>query len=107
MGWVVTNALGKLSPICMDVFTLPESAKFLGKSIITFKRWINDNIIPPPILSCTSYNYMHYSLGELQSIVRILKEHEKNYEYLSTANDKTINQLWHDIEEYRKSNWFN
>lgn len=92
-------------PIFTEVLTIPESAKFLGRSALAFKRWISDKLLPPPILQCTSYGYMHYSIGELQLIAKILKEHEKDYEYLHHTHEATINQLWQTLEAYRKSNF--
>ena len=88
--------------ICKRVFTIPESAKYLGKSPITFKKWITDRIIPPPIWLDTSYGYYHYDLHELQSIATALRRHEKDYSYLHHTHDVTINSIWQAIEAYRK-----
>jgi len=97
-------AKGMEHPMFAEVFTIPETAKKLGKNVITLKRWIAEKILPPPILECTTYNYKHYSLKEVQIMDEVLKQHAREYEYLHITHDFTINQMWQRIEAHRKSN---
>lgn len=86
-------------------FTIPEAAEALGRTQLTLKRWIRDGILPPPIYKDSTYGYMHYSVGELQTVAKILASHERVYDYLRREHEETINRLWQAVEGHRKSNW--
>ena len=90
-------------PMYLEVFTVPEFAKFLGRTPLTVKRWISDRLLPPPILRCTTYGYAHYSKAEATIIEAVLLEHMREYEYLHHTHSVTINRLWQSVEAYRKS----
>lgn len=87
----------------MTVYTVPQAAAALGKTVVTFKKWIADGLLPPPIFKDTTYGYMHYSQGEMKLVAGIIRKHEQKYDYLHTTHDNTVSQLWQAIEEYRSS----
>ena len=91
------------TPTSLNVYTVPQSAKALGKTTVTFKRWIKDELLPPPVLEDTVYGHKHYSRGELEIIAEIIAKHEKEFAYLHTTHDETIERLWQAIEGYRRS----
>lgn len=90
------------TPIYAVVFSITDTAKALGRTVLTIRRWIAEKLIPPPRLACTSHGYMHYSEGELKLIAKILSEHEEEYNYLHHTHVLTINRIWQHIEAYRK-----
>jgi len=81
---------------------MTEAANALGKTPLAFKRWIKDEMIPPPILQDTIRGFNHYSVGELQVIATILRNHEKEYTYFLTEHVQTVHLMWQGIEAYRK-----
>ena len=90
-------------PETVVCYRLSEAAKALGRSTLTLKRWIQDKLVPEPIIRDTTYNYKQYSEGELQLIAKHLAEHEKVYDYLHYTHSTTIHKMWQSIEAYRKS----
>lgn len=89
-------------PIVVPVYNMTEAANALGKTPLAFKRWIKDEMIPPPILQDTIRGFNHYSVGELQVIATILRNHEKEYTYFLTEHVQTVHLMWQGIEAYRK-----
>jgi len=81
---------------------MTEAATALDKNILTLKRWIKESLMPPPVITDTTYGYVQYSEGELKLIAKILKEHEEEFNYLHSTHTVTINQLWQQLESYRK-----
>ena len=88
-------------PMSVESFTVPEAARALGRSEVGFKRWIADGVMPPPVLRDTTRNYRHYSVGELQLIANILRAHEEDFSYLTTAHVATIGRIWEALRSYR------
>lgn len=87
--------------MCVEAFTVPESARALGRTVICIKRWIAEGIIPPPVLRDTSRGYKHYSVGELTTIARELARHEEEFKYLTVKHTPTIHTLWQSVQAYR------
>lgn len=81
-----------------------EAAEALGRTILTFKKWVREGTIPPPIYEDTSYGYLHYSEGELQTIARVLARHFETYDYLHKTHNDTIHRIWQSLEAYRRKN---
>lgn len=82
-------------------FTIPESAKALGKSELTFKRWIADGMVPRPILVDTVRGYSHYSEAELHSIANELIRHEREFSYYAKQHRSTRAAINHRVNETR------
>lgn len=89
-------------PEYVTVFRMSEAAQALGRSMLTLKRWIKEDLIPGPILQDVVYGYMHYSEGELKLIAGFLAEHERDYEYLHYTHTTTIHRIAQGLEAYRK-----
>lgn len=73
-------------PVTVEAFSLPEAAKALGRTELTLKRWIEDDLVPAPILRETVRGYRQYSVGELNVLARELQEHEIDYSYYAIAH---------------------
>ena len=95
---------GIVRPVQVEVYRMSEAAAALGRSMLTLKRWIKDELIPKPVLRDVVYNYLHYSKGELRLIAAFMAEHEKDYEYLHYTHTTTIHRIAQGIEAYRKTN---
>ncbi len=97
-------AEGMDHPVTAMCYSLPEAAEALGRTVITFKRWIVDGIIPPPLLAETTHNYRQYSQGELRVIADAIARHEREFSYIHrTYHTVTINDIWQRIQGYRAS----
>ena len=97
---VYINATDSVS---LPVYTIPKAAQALGKTQITFKRWIKDQMLPPPIFKDTVKGFNHYSEGELQLIADIMVEHFREYDYFHATHTHTVERLWQAIEGYRRN----
>lgn len=84
-------------------YTVREASQALGRSELTLRRWIKEELVPRPRLHDTSYGYMHYSRGELKAMARILARHEEEFEYFHKKHASTINNLWAAVESYREN----
>jgi hypothetical protein len=89
-------------PTTVEAYTIPLAAAALGKTELTFKRWIEDDLIPVPILKDTVRGYRHYSVGEVQIMANVLSEHEREYTYYSTRHEHTKQQLMQLIYAWRR-----
>lgn len=86
-----------------EVYSIPEAADALGKALLTLKRWIRQGIIPEPVVTDTVKGHKHYTEGELQSIARILIEHENEYTYLKQTHTDTVARLHEVVSAYREA----
>lgn len=87
----------------LEVYTVPKAAAALGKTVVTFKRWLKDELLPPPVAVDPVYGYKHYTNGELKLVAEILADHFEEFEYLHTTHETTINQLWQSLQDYRRN----
>lgn len=89
-------------PESVSTYTVPEAARALGRSSLTFKRWIADDLIPEPVLLDTVRHYRHYSAGELNIIARELAEHEKEFSYYTAKHNETKERIMQSMDGYRR-----
>ena len=89
-------------PHVVEAFTLPEAARALGRTELTLKRWIEEDLIPEPILRDTSRNYRQYSVGELQVLARELREHEREFSYYAMSHTARRERIMQHIFAYRQ-----
>lgn len=92
---------GMDDPATVEAFTLPEAARALGRSELTLKRWIEDDLVPEPILRDTVRGYRLYSVGELRVIAQVLLDHEREYAYYRTEHELTKHRLMQQMQGYR------
>lgn len=88
-------------PVVAEVYTIPEAARAIGRSELTIKRWLMEDLIPGPILTDTVRRYRHYSRGELEIIARILADHEREFAYYTAKHEQTRHRLMQEIQGYR------
>lgn len=88
-------------PATVVCYTLPEAARALGRSELTLKRWIEDDLIPEPVLRDTTRAYRHYSSGELQAIARVLAQHEREFTYYASTHTVTRERMMQTLHAYR------
>jgi hypothetical protein len=90
-------------PALVETYTVPEAAKALGVSELTLKRWIEDDLVPEPILKDTTRSYRHYSIGELRVIARVLRAHQREFSYYTAKHEQTRHQMMQQMQGYRAS----
>ena len=90
-------------PVAAEVYTIPESAKAIGKTPLTVKRWIGDNLIPPPVLVDCVNGYRHYSKGELSIIAELLHKYSRDYSYVVSGDNPFVHSVWQRLEHYRRT----
>lgn len=90
-------------PVVAEVYTVPESAKAIGKTTITIKRWISDNLIPAPVLIDCINGYRHYSRGELSIIAELLHKYSKDYSYIVSVDSPFVHSVQQRLEHYRRT----
>ena len=90
-------------PVMVATYTIPEAARALGRSELTFKRWISEDLVPDPILVDTTRGYRHYSTGELRVIAAELAVHEREFSYYTSKHEDTRHRLMQRIQGYRAS----
>lgn len=88
-------------PAVVESYTLSEAAQALGRSELTLKKWINDDLVPEPVLRETIHGYRVYSVGELTIMARVLAEHERDYSYYTQQHDVTRNTMQQLLHGYR------
>lgn len=88
-------------PQTVEAYTVPEAARALGKTELTFKKWIKDDLVPEPILTDTVRGYSLYSVGELRAVASVLVEHEKEYSYYAVAHTYTRERMMQQVFGYR------
>jgi len=89
-------------PLTVECYTLPEAARALGKTELTFKRWVKEDLVPEPILRDTARGYRHYSIGEVSVMARVLAAHEQSFSYYAMGHTHTREQMMQQMFGYRE-----
>lgn len=89
-------------PEVVECYTVPEAARALGKTELTFKRWIKEDLIPEPILHDTVRHFRHYSAGEVRVMARVLAQHEQSFSYYAMNHTQTREQMMQQMFGYRE-----
>lgn len=89
-------------PHTVEAFTVPEAARALGRTVATLKRWIEDDMVPEPILRDTSHGYRQYSAGELRILAQELQEHERDTAYYAAAHTERRERIMQHLFAHRQ-----
>ena len=92
---------GRTRTRMMETYTIPEAADALGRSLSNFRRWLQSELIPVPILSDTARATACYCVEELEIIIRELNAHEREFVSLCTSHHQTINRIAQAIHGFR------
>jgi hypothetical protein len=92
---------GMEHPVNIEAYTIPDASRALGRSDLTVKRWIEDDLIPGPVLKDTVRGYRVYSAGELRAIADVLRRHEVTFSYYATAHTTTREHMMQALHAYR------
>ena len=90
-------------PMYAVTYTVPEAAAAFQMSILGFKRWIKEGLIPPPVLREPVRGYRLYSRGELAAIMREVTVHMRECAYFATSHSVTIERVWQAVQAYRST----
>ena len=85
----------------LECYTIPEAAEALGRSLSNFRRWLENEIMPAPILNDTSRHVACYSVGELEIIAEVLREHERTFTSLCATHTDTILRMSQRLHGFR------
>ena len=88
-------------PTTVEAFTIPEAARALGRTELTLRRWIADDLVPEPILIDTTYHYRQYSAGELRIIAQHIAVHERSFSYYGVAHTTVKEQIMQGVFGFR------
>lgn len=91
-------------PATVEAYSVPEAAAALGRTPLTLKRWIEDDLIPEPVLQETTRGYRQYSVGELTVIARVLAAHEAEFSYYAHNHERTRVRMEQEVFGYREHN---
>lgn len=86
-------------PTSVETFSIPEAALALGRQELTLRRWIDADKVPAPYLQETVRGYKVYSLGEIETLARVLSTHHSAY--LSSTDHHVITQIREHLHAYR------
>lgn len=78
-----------------------EAAEALSRTLLTLRRWVTEGMIPPPVLTDTTYGHVQYLRGELMVISRVLAEHEREFAYFRKEHVATQTRIHAGVEGYR------
>lgn len=85
----------------VESYTIPEAAEAMGKSLNTFRRWVDDELIPTPYLRDTSTGYRVYSRGEMDIISDALRIHALEFSYFRRDHSTVIHSINQRIQAHR------
>jgi len=85
----------------VESYTIPEAAEAIGKSLNTFRRWIDDQMLPEPYLRDTQSNYRVYSRGEMDIISDALRRHAEEFSYFRADHSTVIHNINQRIQAHR------
>ncbi len=92
---------GRTRALILEVFTIPEAADSLGRSLPNFRRWLANDMLPAPIITDTSRNLACYSVLELEIIARELATHEREFANFCQQHEDTIIRISQAIHALR------
>lgn len=73
----------------------------LGKNHLTLKRWVKQELVPPPVHYDCVHDSAIYTEPEVKAICKELRKHERLYEYLTTKHTNTIEAIQRSVESVR------
>ena len=89
----------------LRTFNITEAAEALGRSLPNFRRWVNNEMIPEPVLRETTRRLFCYSGGELQLIAQVLARHEQEFSYFCEKHTQVVEEIAQAIHGYRDINF--
>jgi hypothetical protein len=89
-------------PRVAKCYTMNEASVSVGRSGLTFKKWVSEGILPEPIFSDTTYGWRLFLSEELKSIASVLYKHECEFAYLTRNHTDTIERLHDAVSSARR-----
>lgn len=88
--------------LVLEGFTLRETGEALGRSLLTIRSWIENEIILAPFCFEAATGYQQYTRFELDALSEILCEHEQHSQYVSSQDAALIERM-HEVMEIARS----
>jgi len=88
-------------PFNERAYTMTQAASAVGKSLVTFRRWITDGIIPEPEYEDTSHKYVQYLHWEIEALIGPIADHFDKFDYLHTKHEDQIHAIWRALDMAR------
>lgn len=90
----------------LETFNIVEAGAAMGRSSPVFRRWVNGDLIPKPMLRDTTRQHYFYCRDELEIMARIIAEHEKEFAYFCASHEATSHKIHQAIHGYRDVTFF-
>lgn len=84
-------------------YSMPSSASALGKSDVTFKKWLATGLIPEPVHVDAVCSHRQYTLAEIKAMVNVLSRHFETYDYFNKHHTDTISAIKSGVEKARNA----
>jgi hypothetical protein len=84
-----------------ETFNVAEAAVALGKKELTFRGWIQRELVPAPVLTHGTSRVPLYSKGELEIIARELARHSQDYQYLCEKHTHVAESMHQHMHAFR------
>lgn len=85
----------------IESFTIAEAAEAIGRNELTFRRWVDRDMVPAPYLVDKNSRAKLYSKGELEVIARILARHSVEFQNLCETHAHVIHTMHQHMQAYR------
>jgi hypothetical protein len=92
---------GRARTIVAESYTVPEAAAALGRSESSFRRWLQSELVPAPVVSETVRNVACYTAGELEIIAAELALHERSFTNLCESHTDVVIRISQRIHGHR------
>ena len=88
--------------LVVESYTLRETAHALGRTLLTLRRWLKDQMIPNPVVVDTTYGHSQYIRGEVDVMAQVLAQHERQFKYFRKQHIAPQEAIYAGISGYRK-----
>lgn len=102
--YVIEGEVRYESSDLVESYSYPLASEALGRTEMTFKKWVRRGIVPPAIWRDSVRGFLQYTVGELTVIANALAQHEAQNAYVLPSHTGTIEAIWQALHQYRATN---
>lgn len=90
-------------PAVVETFSIIEAAEAIGRTPLTFRRWIDRDMVPAPYLREEGNRPCVYSRGELEVMAAVLAKHKEDFQYLCEKHEHVRHNMQQHMQAYRSN----